>query len=425
MQRGTRMLSLFATTVRSSCFVLLLAATPALAQQRTLAADEFVRQVLEQGLDARIAALEIEAAAAERAGAGRWPNPSIEWTRESFGDGTDESEDFFVASIPLVLSGRLGLERDAADGEVQAAKARYERARAALRRRATVAYFRVVEARQRVAVFERSLQEVRELERMLAARAAAGDAAGYDSLRMGVERATVENALGEARVRLAAATSEAERLLPPGRKLPVLDATLAPEAVPADRDELLAALESRRADLRALRLEAEAAEVLAAAAGRSWIPDPALSAGAKVQDLGSAEVETGYVVGLSVPLPFFERRQGTRALAEVRRRQAEARRAALLHAARSALAAAIETAASRAARVQGARDAMLEPARELQVSATAAYRAGGANVVTLVDAERTRREAELAFLDLALAARIAQTDLLFLAGAFDAAAGAP
>jgi cobalt-zinc-cadmium efflux system outer membrane protein len=60
---------------------------------------------------------------------------------------------------------------------------------------------------------------------------------------------------------------------------------------------------------------------------------------------------------------------------------------------------------------------VVQRAERLVGLAAKAWRAGGAELLTLIDAQRAAREAHLAALALAVEARRAETDLLFLTGA--------
>ena len=253
-------------------------------------------------------------------------------------------------------------------------------------------------------------------------RERAGEASGYERLRIEVEAASVEDALRGAQVDERQAQANALRLLGPEVKaLPALQGTLAPERVLPDGAALLAELESKRADVRALALEARGAEAARRAAARGWIPEPTVTAGAQFLDVGQPGAGAGYVVGLALPLPFFQRRQGEAARAEAQRELAEARRATLLHAARSRLTVALDAVVARRERLARHRQDVLARAEELRRIASTAYRGGSADLLVLVDAERAAREAQLKAVELALDAVEAETDLLLLAGAYDGA----
>jgi cobalt-zinc-cadmium efflux system outer membrane protein len=203
--------------------------------------------------------------------------------------------------------------------------------------------------------------------------------------------------------------------------LPPFEGSLEVERPLPDGASLLAQLEERRGDVRALGLEASGADADRRAAGRGWIPEPSLRAGAQFLDVGLPGAGAGYVVGVGLPLPLFDRQQGEAARAEARRGLAEARRAALLHEARTRLAAVLEVVSGRRERLARHRAEVLGRARELRQIAATAYRGGGADLLVLVDAERAAREARLTTVERVVSLVEAETDLLLLAGAYDGA----
>lgn len=407
----------------ASSILLVLLASGA-AAQTPLTEARYVEQVLSASLEARVAEAEAAVGRASAVGAGRWPNPTLEWQREkaTSGAGDGASQDIFNVSIPLVLSGRLGLESEAAARGAQAAEASLARARGKLRHEAVHTFAAALAAQERRALLEESLSALRRLAEAIAARERAGEAAGYDRLRIEIETAAVEDELSGAVLAERQARAEALRLLGPGATaLPPLQGALAPERALPSASNLLAELEARRADARALELEVRGAETSRRAAARGWIPDPTVNAGAQLINVGQPGEGAGYVVGLAIPLPLFERRQGPEAQAEARRQLAEARRAALLHAARSRLTTVLEDVSGRRERSTRQREGVLKRAEELRRIAQAAYRGGGADLLVLVDAERTAREARLTAVDLALDVAQAEADLFLLSGAWDGA----
>lgn len=397
--------------------------------QPVLDEAQYVERVLGASLEARVAELEAALGRTEAVGVGLWPNPSLEWERQKTTSGTreGESQDVLVASFPLVLSGRLGLEAEAAQRSAQSAEARLAWARAGLRHEATRAFSAVLAARERRSILEESLATLRGLAETIAVREKAGEAAGYERLRIELEAETVRDALRGAVLEEQQATAEALWLLGPGvASLPPLQGALGAERPLPDGATLLAGLGERRGDLRALTLEASSAEAARRAAGRSSIPDPIVNAGAQFLDVGLPGAGVGYVVGLALPLPFFERRQGESARAEARRVLSEARHAALLHAARTRLPVLLEAVSGRRERLARHRMDVLSRVEELRRIAKTAYRGGIAELLILVEAERTAREARLTAIELSVSLVEAETELLLLAGAYDGAApGSP
>jgi cobalt-zinc-cadmium efflux system outer membrane protein len=180
----------------------------------------------------------------------------------------------------------------------------------------------------------------------------------------------------------------------------------------------LAALLDRagaRPDLRALKAQVDAGELAGRAAARAWIPRLDLGAGVKhVEERGASG--TGPVVGLSFPLPFFDRGQGDALRASAEKRRAEAR-SKLVAADAAATVAGLH--AEAAALAEAARRSQEDAPRRAEVllsAADAGYRGGELGVVELVDAYRAALDAELQQVDLAWTARDARIALDEAAG---------
>lgn len=401
-----RMLASLATIICS---------TGALAQP--LDASQYVTRVLAEGLSSRVAEAEAALTRAEAVGVGRWPNPSLEWQRQSLGGGpSNGAQDVFLASVPLVVSGRLGLEADAASLRAEAGGLRLARARALLHREALERFQQVLAANQRRAIFEDSLKVIDQLLEVITARQKAGESSGYDRLRIDLERSALETSLAGAVLAQQRATSEALALLPNAGKVS-FEGTLATDAGPVAQEDL----ETRRADLKALALEAQAGEEDRRAAARGWIPELVISGGAQTFALGQPGASAGYVVGVSLPLPIFQHRSGERAQADAKKQLAQARRGLLLHSAQRQLDATSSEMRARAEQLEHHRLQVLPRAEQLRQVATAAYRGGAAELLVLVDAERSSREARLTTIDLQLQLALVHSTLLLLAGSFDAA----
>jgi cobalt-zinc-cadmium efflux system outer membrane protein len=382
--------------------------------------DEYVEQVLLHGAAARIMEAEAGLGHAERVGAGAWPNPTLNWQREAVPGAGGSSQDILFASVPLVLSGRLGLEQEAADQRAQAAEARAARSAAELHYAAVRAFQTVVIAHERRAAFEASLSQLDILARTIAVRERAGEASGYDTLRIDLERASLAGELSGVGIEEQRATADAQRLLgPTATTLPPLVGPLQTDRPMPRLGVLLAGLERDRADVRALALEALAAGAARRAADRSWIPEPTLNAGVQWLD-GDDGSNTGYYLGVALPLPLFEHRQGEYARSAATATLAQARRAALVHDARSRLSSGFATLELRRRQLLRHEADVMAKTQELQRIAAAAYRGGASELLVLVDAERAARDARLRRVELTSSLVEAENDLLFLSGAYDA-----
>lgn len=380
------------TTACSSALLLLLWATSAAALSR----EEFAALVVARSPEAELVRAERAAAEAQVVGRGLWGNPEISWQREALGGSSREAQDIFALTLPLDVSGRLGLRRDAAELQREAAGHREHEARRALWHAALQAFDAVLAARTQHEIVARSLVQLDELSRVIGARERVGEAAGYDRLRVDIERAEVTDELAEAAQALFAAERAAATLLgTPDQPLPPLTGELAKAAAalpPAGGGDAL---------LSALEREARAAALEAQAAGRAWVPTLRLTAGAQLA--GAAERQLGYVAGVELALPLFDRGQGEDERGRAAERLAELTRARVAQQRAAALEVALAAHASMVARVAAHEARVLAASVAVREAALAGYRGGATDLLALLDAEALTRRAERRAIELRLA----------------------
>jgi outer membrane protein, heavy metal efflux system len=189
---------------RSCCVAAALVCLSRLAAAQTVLseADALARLSTESP---RVRAIQaaVDVARADALAAGRWPNPRVTFNRESVAGVT---ENMFLVTQPLSVTGRRGLDMSAASALVVASERRAEedirQVRAALRS----AYADLVSAQVREAEIAAARDRMRGLAEILARREAAGEAAGYDRLR--AEREVMD-------LEADGAAARADRLLAP------------------------------------------------------------------------------------------------------------------------------------------------------------------------------------------------------------------
>lgn len=385
------------------------------AQPAPLTEREAIQGALSRPAWQDAQAARLETAESAVAAARLWPNPVLAMERERIDAvGGDETERKIQLSQTLDVSGRRALRRDAASERFNAA-----RLEGMDRRLDTIAEVRrtfaeSVHRERSQAAIGRWLARVEAATEVATRLAKAGEASGYDRRRIEREAQT-------ARARRAAAMADAARSLeqlavlagrPPHEAGP-LTGELLPEAVPP----LEASLQSlrERPHLAALRAQATAFEREREAAQRGWIPDLTLSAGQKrVAD--PRQSDRGTVVGVAFSIPLFDRGR-----AEAQRSGAQAQ---LLRAEHDLALARAEGGMRgvwrQASDLRQAADTFrresLAGSRDLARIAEAAYRAGEASLLELLDAYRAELDAETTELDLALRARLARIELDSLSG---------
>jgi cobalt-zinc-cadmium efflux system outer membrane protein len=378
---------------------------------------EAVRRALARAPLVESLAAQVDVARADERTARTWGNPIASYGFEQTrGGGTTAREHTGTISVPLEISGARSLRADAAAARVQSAREEVRRERTVVASEARRRFFAVLWRDRRAAALSASAARLEGVASATERREASGDVSAFDAALIVVER-EAQRARAAAE---AAAAARARALLAATIGEPLHDAariTVAGELSPGAAPELATFLDRvpGRADLRALQAQEEAGELAGRAAARSWIPPLELGAGVKyVADGGTSG--TGPVVGISIPLPLFDRAQGEAARASAEQRRA-AGRSKLVAAEAAATVAGLHAEAAALADV--ARRSQTEARRRAEVllsAADAGYRGGELGAVELVDAYRAALDAELHQIDLAWNAREARIALDEAAG---------
>jgi cobalt-zinc-cadmium efflux system outer membrane protein len=355
----------------------------------------------------------VELARADALAASRWPNPRATYNREAVAGVT---ENMFLITQPLPITGRRGLEINAASAMVAASSNRADeevrRARAELRS----AYADLVSAQTREAELTRSRDRLRDLAGVLGRREEAGEAAGYDRLRAEREVTDIEGVWASARSDRARAQGNVAAFFADITDFSTIVASAtAPFRTPIPTiDELVARADTVRGESLALRQEIEAAHFAEQAAGRRVVPEPEVVAGTKSSNVGGGDV--GSVISVHVNVPLFDRAQPERAIAHARLTQAEARAEAFRFAVRAQIAAARAMVLERRDAADRYRAAATESADRLERIAQVSYEAGERGILELLDAYRSGSAARTRQAELDAAARQAEIELEFVSG---------
>lgn len=361
--------------------------------------------LLEHNPELRALQAEAEAAQARVLPAGALPDPmaeielmGIDPDRPSLLPGNVESTTYRLKQA-LPLWGKRGLARDVARQQAEAAMLGREAAALDLLAEAEQAYVRYWHAREGVAVLDRQIELLAQMEEVARTRYALGVAAQQDSIRAQVARTDLQRERIE---RLAAREEAAARLnsvLGRPADAPLAEPTAEPVlAVPADTlGEALASLaESRHPALQASAALAGAADAAARLQRRQRYPDLSLGVGVMQRD----DRVDGYEVMLAVEIPVQQRAR--------REREREARLMGDAARARSeALATALSGDLGRAwSQERSAREqrrlieqTLVPQAQANFDSALASYRVGEVDFGTLLEALEAWQGADLARVD--------------------------
>jgi outer membrane protein, heavy metal efflux system len=346
-----------------------------------------IRLALEQPA-ARAAFHEAQASAALVGQADRLPNPELSWLREGQQAGTRTTT--VQINQPIELGNkrraRVALAQDAADLAHIESLARHQ----AIRADVVAAYHDVVIAGHRLALAQALTGVAGKTVSVAGQRVAAGKISPIDETRARLAAVDATTAFTRATAALAIARTRLGALI--GR--PPATIMLAEESDRLPDVEPLAALLARAGEPAAVRrargqLAARQAQVDVERAAR--VPDVTLTVGTKRDDqIGRRQA----VVGLSMPLPLFNRNEDALRAALQRTDQAGAELAA----------AQVDTAAALTAahtRYEAARNEVLLLRRDVVPNAQAAYEQtlrgfeyGKFSFLDVLDAQRTWFQAQ-------------------------------
>ncbi|MGZ5459950.1 MAG: TolC family protein [Thermoanaerobaculia bacterium] len=396
--------------MRFLCFLSICALTASAATAQTLpnvlTEEDAVRLAQSSQSVAALSTAQVELARSDVARERRWPNPTLDYTRENAG----EAEQFLTLSQSFDFSGRRELRRRAAELRVEATRQEVSGQQLDLARLVRSEFSRAASQQELVRALTEWSTRIGAAAETAARLQAGGEVSGYDRRRLERERIGAEARLTAERGSLAAAQRRLAALLGLERLEGV---TLQPSRtprIPAD-EELLASIE-QRPDVAAIAKRIEAATLDAQAAQRWRVPLFDLTAGMKNTDAAS-----GTIFGAGVSLPIFNRSQDQLLRANAELAILNAQRTLLVMRARG-------EAGGLAAEARGLRTAArlfreqaLPTSERLTATAEAAYRAGEVGILELLDAYRTALDAELEAAALEQRARDAEIELTRALGA--------
>ncbi len=352
---------------------------------RRVSIDEALRLFGANNLDLRVARLELAESRGVARQAGAFPNPTASVTHEPLSGGTaDYSESYFTFSQRLELPGQRSARTEGAAWAVRAAYARLRADSARLAFEVKRTYVEAVLAEELLAVTERVAGVFREAARSAVVREAQGDISSYDLRRIVVERARYENLLAGAEIRGSSVRrSLALLILPESDVVEVspmgLDGDTPPEPI---LEPAAGELAFHRQEIASAQAEVEAAAAAVRLRRAERLPDVTATGGYKRQSDGLR----GAFLGLSIPIPLFDRNAGAVESAEARVGTFETRLGLTRRQVDNDLRRAIESYESVKRRADLRGDDVLDASSDLLQIAQVAYDLGEMGLLEILDA---------------------------------------
>ena len=172
------------TRLSIACAFVVMAASHATAQQRAITEDEAVHAFLTSMPLDTFADAQAEEQHALGLVYGAWPNPEIDYSREDTNGPGGTGEDYVYASQRIDISGRLFQRRDAGDRRASAARLEVDARIATLEAELRSSFHRALAAQRRAEALDDWCTNVEAALAIVDRRAARGDAAPYDALRL-------------------------------------------------------------------------------------------------------------------------------------------------------------------------------------------------------------------------------------------------
>ncbi len=377
---------------RKIALLCLLLAGPAGAQGLSL--DQALAAAYTHNPELAAVGREIGIAEGERRQAGLVPNPELSWEVED--TRRDTSTTTVTLSQALELGGKRGARINVAAAGQEVARLELERQRNALRADVIQAFHAALRAQTALELAQQSQALTERGLRVVQGRVKAGQSSPVEATRAQVQLAQAEAAARRAKTERSVAWQSLARLTGSAEtgfdRLD--DASLSPGPAPGT-EQLLARVE-QTADWRLAAAQIERGEASLGSEKAQRIPNLTVSVGSQYSREDRERVN---VVGLSMPLPLFDRNQGNVLAAARRADQARDLRNAVELRLRSDTRSALDQWATAMGEVQAYDRTILPAAQQAVDTATRGFEMGKFAFLDVLDAQRTLIEARGLYLD--------------------------
>lgn len=351
----------------------------------------------------------------ERRQAGLIPNPELSWEREDTRRETTTTT--VMLSQALELGGKRGARVEVAKAGQDIARLELERQGNGLRADVTQAFHAALRAQTAVELAEQSKALTERGLRVVQARVAAGQSSPVEATRADVQLAQALAQLRRAEADRVVAWQALARLTGSADvAFTQLDGSgLLPG--PAPQAEVLLGKVEQTVEWRLAAAQIERGEAALGSEKAQRIPNLTVSLGSQYSREDRERVN---VVGLSMPLPLFDRNQGNVLAASRRADQARDLRNAVELRLRSDTRSALSQWAMAMAEVNAYDRTILPSARQAVDTATRGFERGKFAFLDVLDAQRTLIEARGQYLDALASASDARAQVERIYGQLDA-----
>jgi len=369
--------------------------------QSKLGLQDAINKALESRASLKADAERISTARGLKQQAGLLPNPEFQFSNENLRPGQTYSQDVDTLAYvtqPLDILGKRKRRIAAAASGVNRSQAEYEMARLEIIQRVKLAYWAARGAQETRDVLKASVKAFQEIVDYHSSRLSVGAISEQDFLRVRLEAERLQ--IGANLAAIEATRGRVQLLKEMGQTdfsevllTEPMDASAAP--IPAvDIRQVL----GRRAEMRVATAAVAEAQAKAQFEEVSARPDLNLIYGYKRTQLPDTRSGTNTAIaGLQISLPVTNRNQGNRAAATAELRHQQQLLAATDADVRADYYSALQEYELRRSEVVTTLEPLRQHAQNIAEIAQGAYAQGGTDLLRLLDAQRSRREAELAY----------------------------
>ncbi|MGE7989610.1 TolC family protein [Pseudomonas sp. NPDC089554] len=378
----------------SIALLCLLSAAPAARAEQPLTLDQALAAAFASNPELAAVRQEIGIAEGERRQAGLLPNPELSWEMED--TRRDTSTTTVMLSQALELGGKRGARVEVAQAGQAIAQLDLERQANGLRADVTQAFHAAVRAQTAVELAEQSRALTERGLRVVQGRVTAGQSSPVEETRGQVQLAQAEAQLRRVESERRVAWQALARLTGSARADFIQLEGVALSPGPAPEAERLLAKVEQTIEWRLAAAQVERGEASLGSEKAQRIPNLTVSVGSQYSREDRDRIN---VVGLSMPLPLFDRNQGNVLSAARRADQARDLRNAVELRLRSDTRSALSQWAMAMAEVDAYDRTILPSARQAVDTATRGFERGKFAFLDVLDAQRTLIEARSQYLD--------------------------
>ena len=375
-----------------------------------------VDEALRQNPELKFYEAEIAAAKGNRKNAGAWPNPELNGDVGRMRMTHDDGVAWSVSVMqPFEWPGRLGLRKAIANRDIELAELGLERFRVALAARVRSAGYTVFAAQRKASTVQEVAERLRLLRDVLVQRDAAGITPLLETRVIEAMDISMQRKASEANVQKQMAMFELNQLRgsSPTNVSMMAEPDLSFQTLD-DVDALRAWAQTNNFELRMRVAELAQSGLRVSLAKNERFPTWSIGPMYSEERLGDQERMVG--VGVSLPLPLWNRNSGNIAAANAKQLQAET----ALHVAQREVDRKVAEAAARykvkLEEINKWRVDSIEHFRQAADLADRHYRLGAVPVTTYIDLQREYLEAVEALLDTRKEALDAWQELQLLTG---------